>query len=168
MLKIRNKQAKEKYTEINIRHRIYQEQSYITLMILTEFYPTLVNEQLVSGSIEAKVDMKDINSLDDLVGKKLDGDIGSVTLSIYNDGIWEHQSQDKFKIKINKRNKRELELSLVLEDVELDTIGTIVSLYTTSTSKEELLKSFNLKDFYEKPTEKEIANKNILKYFTKE
>lgn len=167
-IQIRNIEFKEKFTEMNIRQRMYQEKQYITLLITTEFYPALVNEQIVSGTIEAKIDMENIHCIKDLVGKKLDGDIGSVTLSVYNDGIWEHQTTEHFQIEIKNRNERELEFLLTMKDVTLETKGTLVSLYSTSSSREELAEVFDLGDFYESFVEKEIGSKKIVKYFVKE
>ena len=60
MLKVKKIKFKEKFTEINIRQRMYKKKSFITLMINTEFYPSLVGDVLVSGVIEAKLDIKDI------------------------------------------------------------------------------------------------------------
>lgn len=168
MLKIRNVEFKEKFTEINIRQRMYQGKSYITLMVVSEFYPSLIGKQIVSGTIEAKIDMEDISCIDDLVGKKLNGEIGSVTISVNNDGIWEHQSFDNFVFEIIKRNGRELSFILSTEEGVLDINGVMVSLYTTSTSKEELSKVFSLSDFYSSVVEKEIGKQKVFKYFVKE
>ena len=167
-IQIRNVEFKEKFTEINIRQRMYQEKQYITLLITTEFYPTLVNEQIVSGTVEAKIDMENVHCINDFVGKKLEGDIGNVMLSVYNDGIWEHQSQEQFQFEIKSRNGRELEFLLTMEDGILETKGTLVSLYSTSSSKEELAETFDLGDFYESFVEKKFGSKKIVKYFVKE
>ena len=43
----------------------------------------------------------------------------------------------------------------------------MVSLYTTSSSKEELEKNFDLSDFYEEPIVSTISNRKISKYFIK-
>ena len=168
MLKIKKIKFSEKFTEINIRQRMYQNKSFITLMINTEFYPSLVGENLVSGVIEVKVDIEGIKSLDDLVGKGYNGDIGSVTISVNNNGIWEHQSVDNFSINIISRKNRELTFELKTDDCSLKTKGVIVSLYTTSSSKNSLSDSFDLKDFYDKPVVKAIGNNEVLKYFVKE
>lgn len=168
MLKINDIEFKEKFTEINIRQRIYKKKSIITLIITTEFYPSLFKENIVSGAIEAKIDIEGIKSLDDLVNKNYKGDIGSVTISVNNDGIWEHDVKDNFEINIKSRKKRELEFSLKTDNCILDTKGILVSLYTTSTSKDTLKKKFNLNDFYDKELIREINNNKIYKYFVKE
>lgn len=168
MLKIEKSKFSEKFTEINIRQRIYKKKSYITLIINTEFYPSLVGENLVSGAIEIKLDIEGIKSLDDLVGKSYKGDIGSITISVNNDGIWEHKSKDDFEITITKRDKRKLGFELKTDNCTLKTTGILVSLYTTSSTEKELSKNFSLDDFYDNPVVKSIGNNEIRKYFVKE
>ena len=168
MIKINNIKFEEKFTELNIRHRIYEEKNYITLIINTEFYPALYKDNVVTGAIEAKIDIEGIKSLDELQGKLYNGDIGSITVSVNNDGVWEHNSYDNFKLEIKDRTNRKLKFKLTAEDLELSTTGTLVSLYTTSTSRERLLKEFDLNDFYDKPIIREVGNNKIYKYFTKE
>ncbi len=165
MLKINNTEFKIKFTEINIRQRVYKKKSYITLNINTEFFPSYVDGQVVSGAIDVKLDVQDIHSLDDLIGKKYKGDIGTVSISVNNDGIWEHQSYDQFEINISNRNGRELTFELSTEICQLDTVGTMVSLYTTSSSIKELKKHFDLKDFYQNQIVKEIGQSKIIKYY---
>lgn len=167
MLKIQNNEFQIKFSEINIRQRIFDKESFITLIINTEFFPALIDESVLSGSIEIKLDMRNIKSLDDLEEKKFEGNIGNVTISVNNNGIWEHDSKDNYKVKINKRDGKLLEFELTTDNCELKTVGTIVSLYTTSSSKEELEQNFDLKDFYEKPIIKEIGNSKISKYYVK-
>ena len=168
MLKIEKSKFSEKYTEINIRQRMYKSDSYITLMINTEFYPSLVDERLVSGVIEAKLDIKEIKSLDDLVGRVYKGDIGSVTISVNNDGIWEHQSTENFEVSIIGRSGRKLTFELKTDNCILKTTGVMVSLYTVSSSEVELGEKFNLSDFYSKPVVKTIGSSEVKKYFVKE
>lgn len=167
MLKIQNNKFQIKFTEINIRQRMYQNESYITLIINTEFFPSLIDDTVISGSVEIKLDLKDVKSLDDLNNKTYNGDIGNVTISINNNGIWEHDSKDNFEIKVNKRDGKQLDFELETDNCKLKTVGTIVSLYTTSTSGEELSKNFDLKDFYNNPIEKTIGNSKIYKYYVK-
>lgn len=167
MLKIENTNFLEKYTEINIRQRLYEGNNFITLIINTEFYPSLVNDGIVSGNIEVKLDLKNISSLDELVGKSFDGEIGKVTISVNNDGVWEHQTHDNFSVNITKRDGRSLSFLLETDNCKLDTNGVMVSLYTTSSSKEELENNFDLNDFYDNFVTKEIGNSKILKFYIK-
>lgn len=168
MIKIENTKFTEKFTEINIRQRLFKEKSFITLIINTEFYPTLVNDNLVSGAIEIKLDITDINSLDDLIGKNYKGDIGSVNISVNNNGVWEHQTANNFEISIKDRKARKLTFELKTDNCILKTTGVMVSLYTTSTTENELNKTFSLNDFYENPIRKAIGNNEVIKYFVKE
>ena len=128
MLKVKKIKFKEKFTEINIRQRMYKKKSFITLMINTEFYHSLVGDVLGSGVIEAKLDIKDIKSLDDLIGKINSGDIGSVVISVNNDGVWEHQSYNDFSVSITGRKGRVLSFELTTDDCVLKTNGVMVSL----------------------------------------
>ena len=168
MIKIEKTNFLEKFTEINFRQRMYEGTSFITLIINTEFYPSLVNDSIVSGSLEVKVDLQDISCIDDLVGKTYNGDIGKLTISVNNDGIWEHDTKDEFSVKIKERNGRKLKFSLECDNCKMDTTGIMVSLFTTSTDKDELNKHFSLDDFYANEVTKEIAGKNMMKFFVKE
>lgn len=167
MLKIQDNEFQIKFTEINIRQRIFERESFVTLMINTEFFPSLVDETVISGSVEIKLDLKDIKSLDDLSDKSYEGNIGHVTISVNNNGVWEHDSKDNFKVKINKREGKKMGFELETDNCELKTIGTIVSLYTTSISSKELSNNFDLKDFHSTPIVKEIGNSKISRYYVK-
>lgn len=167
MLKIQDNEFKIKFSEVNIRHRMFENESYITLMINTEFFPSLVDERVISGSVEIKLDLKDIKTLSDLENKEYQGNIGNVTISINNEGIWEHNSQDNFKIKINAIANNEINFELNIDNCGLQTNATLVSLYTTSTSHDKLIENFDLKDFHNKPIIKEIGNSKIYKYYIK-
>ena len=168
MLVIEKNNFLEKFTEINIRQRVYKGESFITLIVNTEFYPSFINSSIISGSVEVKLDVNNIKSIDDLVGNSYEGDIGKVTISVNNDGIWEHQTKEKFKFKINKRDGRNLSFYLECDNCKLETNGVMVSLYTTSTNKEELEKNFDLSDFYDNSFVREIGNSKIMKFYVKE
>jgi len=167
MLKIQDNKFKIKFSEANIRHRIFQNESYITLIINTEFFPQLIDENVISGSVEIKLDLKDIKSLQDLENKECKGNIGNVTISVNNDGVWEHDSQENFEIKITTIKNKEINFTLKTNNCELQTNSTLVSLYTTSTSHEKLVDCFDLKDFHNKAIIKEIGNSKIYKYYIK-
>lgn len=168
MLKIEKSKFSEKFTEINIRQRMYKGKSYITLMINTEFYPALVGENLVSGVVEVKLDIEGIKSLNDLKGKNYKGDIGSVTISVNNDGIWEHQTIDNFEVFITERKGRKLTFELKTDNCTLKTTGIMVSLYTTNSNRDQLNDNFDLSDFYVRPVVRTIGNNEVMKYFVKE
>ena len=168
MLKIKNINFKEKFAEAHLRQRIYEGTSYITLMATIEFYPKFVNDSILSGALDIKVDMKDIHSLKDLENKELSGNIGSVTISVNNDDIWEHEKSDNFSVKLGKIRNRELEIILKTEECELNTKLELISLYTTSSKEEELKESFLLDGFYPKTLEKKVGTSQIIKYFVSE
>ena len=81
MLKIQNNEFKIKFTEINIRQRMFENESFITLMINTEFFPALIDESVISGSIEFKLDLKEIKSIDELINNN-EVKIGKYTLPV--------------------------------------------------------------------------------------
>ena len=168
MLKIKNINFKEKFAEAHLRQRIYEGTSYITLMATIEFYPKFVNDSILSGALDIKVDMKDIHSLKDLEEKELKGEIGNVTISVNNDDIWEHEKNDNFFVKLGKIRNRELEIILKTKECELNTKLELISLYTTSSKEEELKESFSLDGFYPKILEKKVGNSQIIKYFISE
>lgn len=168
MLKIKNINFKEKFAEAHLRQRIYEGTSYITLMATLEFYPKFVNDSILSGALDIKVDMKDIHSLKDLENKELSGNIGSVTISVNNDDIWEHEKSDNFSVKLGKIRNRELEIILKTEECELNTKLELISLYTKSSKEEELKESFSLDGFYPKTLEKKVGTSQIIKYFVSE
>ena len=167
MLKINNETFENKDTEINFRQRMYNKKSYITVNIMTEFYPSIVNERVISGSIDIKLDLNDIKSIDDLLDKKYAGDIGWVTISINNDGVWEHNICDKYEIELMSRKGKSLKFKLKTDNCVLNTEGTMVSLYTTSSTAKQLSKNFDLKDFLNNPIIKQIGNSTISRYFLK-
>lgn len=168
MVEIEKHKFKEKSSEMNIRQRLFEENSIVTFQITTELFPSLVNNQIVWGSVEMKFDTKDIHSLSELEGKIYEGDIGNVTISINNNGSWEHQSVDVFKLSFGKRSMREIEYTLDTDICHLHSVTNIVSLYTTSSSEELLKKHFDMSDFYDVCVEKSIGKSKIRKYFTKE
>ena len=168
MIKINNTEFEEKFTEINIRYRVFEEKNYITLIINTELYPTLYNDNIVSGAIETKLDIENIKSLDELVNKNYKGNIGIIKLSINNNGIWEHHTIEDFDVNIKNRTNRKLQFNLSAENCKVQTAGTLVSLYTTNSSNEKLKENFDLNNFYDKAQIREISNNKIYKYFVKE
>ncbi|MBR2246628.1 MAG: hypothetical protein IKG58_04270 [Bacilli bacterium] len=168
MIKINNIKFEEKFSEANIRYRVFEDKNVITLIINTEFYPSVFKDNVVSGAIEAKIDIEGINKVDDLENTKYEGKIGNVTISVNNDGVWEHESYEDFKVEIKDINNRKIKLSIKTDTLNMNTTATLVSLYTTSTSREKLLKRFDLNNFYDKPVIRKIGNNEVYKYFAKE
>lgn len=167
MLKINNYEFDIKFSETNFRQRNYNDQSYITVNITSEFFPTLVNNNIVYGALDIKIDLTDIKSIDNLVGREYKGDIGKLHISVSNDGIWEENNVEDFEIKFEKRDGKELFFEITGKDFYYKDSSRMVSLYTTSTKEEELKKVFDLKDFYEQTTKREIGKSTITKYFIK-
>ncbi|MBQ2639981.1 MAG: hypothetical protein IJF92_04430 [Bacilli bacterium] len=167
MIKINNIKFEEKFSEANIRYRVFEDNNVITLILNTEVYPSLFKDNVVSGGIEAKIDIEGISSIKDLDNKSYK-DNGNITISVNNDGVWEHESYEKFKVEIKDIKNRKIKISLKTDTLDLNTTATLVSLYTTSTSREKLLKKFDLDDFYDKPIIRKINNSEVYKYFVKE
>ena len=167
MLELEKENFKIKFSEMNLRQRMFENESYITAEINTEFYPSFVKESIVSGVVLIKLDLKDINKLSDLSEKTFSGDIGKVTISVNNEGVWETNTTEKFLVKFNRLNKNEIEFILETDICKLETTSTIVSLYTTSTTEEKLNKNFDMTDFHDKCIIKEIGKSVIKKYFVK-
>ena len=168
MLELEKENFKVKFSEMNLRQRMFENDSYITAEINTEFYPSFVKDSIVSGVVLIKLDLKNINKLDDLSNKSYKGDIGKVTISVNNEGIWETSTTEDFSLEFKKLNKNEIKFILKTDICNLETISTIVSLYTTSSTLDKLSKSFDMSDFYDKCITKEIGKSVIKKYFVKE
>lgn len=167
MLQLEKENFKIKFSEMNLRQRMFEDDSYITAEINTEFYPSYVKESIVSGAILVKLDLKDIKKLDDLSKKSYKGDIGKVTISVNNEGIWETNTSENFSLSFEQLNKNEIKFILETDICKLETICTVVSLYTTSSSEDKLNKHFDMSDFHDKCITKEIGKSVIRKYFVK-
>ncbi len=167
MLKINSYEFEIKFSEINFRQRNYNGKSYITVNITNEFFPTLVKKNIVYGSCDIKVDLENIKSIDDLVEKEYQGQIGTIHISVNNDGIWETNAIEYFSIKFVKRENKNLFFQIMGKDFIYEDSSRMISLYTTSTSKEDLEKKFSLKDFYSQIVQREIGQSIITKYFIK-
>lgn len=168
MLEIEKSMFEIKFAEIHLRQRMYEKKSFVTVLATIEFYPTIVLDNVVEGSIEIKLDLSDITSLNDLSGKEYQGDIGNVTISVNNDGVWEHQSYDEFSMKFGKLKGRKIEFSCQTANCKLETTGTLVSLYTTTTGQKYLEKEFCLDQFYPNPIVKKIGSNEVYKYYVKD
>lgn len=168
MIKIENHMFEIKSSETNLRQRMYKGESIVSIQIMIECFPTLVADKIVSGAVEIKVDIPEVHSLHDFEGKTYEGDIGNVTISVNNMGVWEYKSLDTFKIVFKKRKGRELSFSLQAESCEIEDKTTLISLYTTSTCIDDVKKNFDLEDFYDVCVEREVGKSHIYKYYVKE
>lgn len=167
MILIRDTEVKQKSCEMNLKQRMYQEESIVTVQIMTEFFPTMIQSQLVSGAIEVNLDTSNIHSLSDLENKEYAGKVGRATISVCNEGIWEHNNLYDFKVKFGKRKQDEITVFIELEDCKLEVVATIVSLYTTSSTEKSIKNNFDMTEFYEKPTKRQVGKNMILKYYVK-
>ncbi len=167
MLKIKQFEVEEKFSEIHFRHRMYQDKSIMTINIMTEFFPALLDDSIVSEAIDIKLDVDDIHSLQDLEGKSYKGKVGFVTLSVNNHGTWEHKSLEEFSCTFGHIDQNKIEVTFECEEAFISSKITMVSLYTTSTSKNKLNEVFDMSSFYEEPIIKEINKRQISKYFIK-
>ena len=168
MLEIEKSFFKIKFSELNIRQRMYQKKSIVTIHIMTEFYPTFAKEKIISGAVEIKLDLSDIKKIDDLSGKHYSGDIGSLVISINNEGVWEHKNLSNFSITFQERVVREIPFLLETDICKLEERATIVSLYTTSTEDNKLKKCFDMKDFHDTCVQRKIGNSVISRYYIKD
>ena len=176
MLKIEKGKFSEKFTEINIRQRMYKEKSYITLMINTEFkiqnssdikIIDLVDNKLQTEIKEKRKRFHDFINHDGFVQKSM-LKIGN----IIKDKI--DSNEFYIIISINKKSFECLSLNKLkrgIIDIKLlKKYDTILSskdcLYEIEWFKEN--KNFDLSDFYDRPVVKSIGNSEVRKYFVKE
>lgn len=168
MLQIKDIQFEVKSTEMNIKQRSYQGESIITAEIMTEFFPKMIDGDVLSGAIEIKLDMSRIKNIRALEHKHYHGKVGMVTLSVLKNGIWEHVSVEEFDMTFKTITDRKIAFTLKIEDPNcyMDIETTLVSLYTTNVNK--LKEQFDLSDFYDTPIVREIGNSSITKYYVRE
>lgn len=168
MLTINDISFQVKSTEMNIKQRTYQGKSIITAEIMTEFFPKMVDGDVLSGAVTIKLDMTDVKSLDAMAQKKYRGEIGNVTLSVNKNGIWEHVSCSNFEFAFQERKGNQFAFEMHTKEpiCDLALTTTLVSLYTTN--DEKLKKQFQLDDFYATPITREIGTSSIKKYYVKD
>lgn len=168
MLKIKEIEFEIKSTEMNMKQRSYQGKSIITAEIMTEFFPKMVDGDVLSGAVEIKLDMSDIKNIHELENKDYHGKVGMVTISVHKNGIWEHARVEDFDMTFNGIKNRKFAFTLKTKEpsCKLNTTTTLVSLYTTNADK--LKEQFDLSDFYDTPVVREIGKSSITKYYAKE
>ena len=62
MLTLNHISFQVKSTEMNLKQRTYQGKSIITAEIMTEFFPKMVDGDVLSGAITIKLDMTQVKS----------------------------------------------------------------------------------------------------------
>jgi hypothetical protein len=167
MIKIENTKFDIGTKEIEIKQRMFEGESIVSIQLRTSFYSNLFNDNIVSGSVDVVVDDK-IKCLDDLSNKKY-CNTGKLTFTKSIDGKWETETYYDFKIEFKERkhNKIKVEIKCNKANMKLETKCFITSLYTTTSTKKEIEKHFDLKDFYDLPIVKELSKSTISKYIVK-
>lgn len=168
MLTIKNTPFQVQSIELNLRQRTYEKESIISLMLDLSFYPRELDGEIVSGSISVVTDTNQVHCLNDLEQKTFDQEV-KVSCAISRNGFWEHY--DAYDGILTFQTRKQNQIAFTLEskknELHIEGVATMVSLYTTSTREEELKKQFQMNDFYTISIQKGIQKRTILKYFVK-
>lgn len=168
MLTIKNTPFQVQSIELNLRQRTYEKESIISLMLDLSFYPRELDGEIVSGSISIVADTNQVHCLNDLEQKTFDQEV-KVSCAISRNGFWEHY--DAYDGILTFQTRKQNQIAFTLEskknELHIEGVATMVSLYTTSTREEELKKQFQMNDFYTISIQKGIQKRTILKYFVK-
>lgn len=168
MLTIKNTPFQIQSIELNLRQRTYEKESIISLMLDLSFYPRELDGEIVSGSISVVADTNQVHCLNDLEQKTFDQEV-KVSCAISRNGFWEHY--DAYDGILTFQTRKQNQIAFTLEskknELHIEGVATMVSLYTTSTREEELKKQFQMNDFYTISIQKGIQKRTILKYFVK-
>ena len=160
MLKIKKAPFQVQSIELNMRQRTFEKESIVSLMMDLSFYPRELDGEIVSGSISVVVDTNQIHCLNDLEQKTFDQEV-KVSCAISRNGFWEHYDAYDGILTFQTRKKNQIAFTLESKKNELhiEGVATMVSLYTTSTKEKELKENFQMKDFYQTPIKKEIQKR---------
>lgn len=168
MLQLKGQTYQVASAELNLRQRMYQKESIVSIQAQIAFYPRQVEDHIVSGAMEIVVDTP-LRSLDDLTKQVYQGKIGKIVVSWNMDGVWKSETYYEFQVSFQKRKQNRIELQV--EESSKQIVAalplTIVSLYTTSSSEAELKNLFEMEDFYDLPIRNTIRDRVILKYIVK-
>lgn len=168
MLTIKNTPFQVQSIELNLRQRTYEKESIVSLMLDLSFYPRELDGEIVSGSISVVADTNQVHCLNDLEQKTFDQEV-KVSCAISRNGFWEHY--DAYDGILTFQTRKQNQIAFTLEskknELHIEGVATMVSLYTTSTREEELKKQFQMNDFYTISIQKGIQKRTILKYFVK-
>ncbi len=161
MIKLKENKFDLQYSELNIKQRLFEGNSYITLELKTSFYPTSCEEGVVFGSVDVIADCE-LNGLEELQNSVFKE--GKVVFNLNENGNWKTYNFDKFKLEFLTKTANEIKFELELDECEIKESCHITSLYTVG--NKDISKYFSLDGFNPKPVIKEITNKQIYKYFT--
>lgn len=161
MLNIKNNKFLVKFCEMNMKQRLYEGESFVSLEIKTDFYPRVCEDLLISGSINITIDcdIKSINDLNEKVYKD-----GKVLISLNEDGVWTTYTYYDFSFKVKDVVSNNVSFELELEECSLNETAYVTSLY--SVSNKNLSDYFDLSIFYDKPIIKQLSSATIVKYYT--
>lgn len=168
MLQIKNELFQEQFIDMNLRERTYEGTSIVSLLFDISFYPKELNEEIISGTISVVVDTCDLHCLNDLENKTWNHEV-KVSVSVSRNGRWEQYDAYDGILSLKKlhQNCIEFQLESKKNELKIDSQAVIVSLYSTSTNKEQLTKVFDMTDFYKTPIIKQIQKREITKYYVK-
>ena len=168
MLQVKKNTFQVQYIDMNFRQRVYENESIISIMMDISIYPRELDGEIVSGSISVVADTNQVHCLNDLEQKTFDQEV-KVSCAISRNGFWEHY--DAYDGILTFQTRKQNQIAFTLEskknELHIEGVATMVSLYTTSTREEELKKQFQMNDFYTISIQKGIQKRTILKYFVK-
>lgn len=165
MFQIKTHEVELKSQELNFKQRMYQNKSIVTVQMMADFYPTLIDESIISGGIDIKLDIEELKSIHELENQDYKGKVGFVMISVNNHGDWEYLNMEEFEVSFGKIKGNKIPVSFKCKEACFEITMTMCSLYTTSSDEESLKKVFDLKDFYHEPVKSIINKRTISKYF---
>lgn len=169
MLKLKGHEVEVKMQELNFKQRMYKEESIVTVQMMVDFYPMMIDNSIISGGVDIKLDIAGLKSIHELEEQTYEGKVGYVTVTINNHGNFEYLNLEEFKVSFGKINGNKIAVKFEAnkqEEVTFEMDMNMVSLYTTGDAS-KLEEVFELKDFYEEPIETMIQNRKISKYFVR-
>ncbi len=168
MIKLKQHEVELKMQELNFKQRMYKDDSIVTVQMKVDFYPTMIDQSIISGGIDVKLDILGLSSIHALENQTYEGKVGYVTVTINNHGTYEYLNVENFKVSFGRIDKNKIPVTFACEEVEFYLVMNMVSLYTTSSDEDTLSKVFDLSDFYDEPIESTVGNRKICKYFMKQ
>lgn len=165
MFTVKEHEVEVKVNEMNFKQRMYQNKSIVTVQMMVDFYPTLIDESIISGGVDIKLDIEELKSIHELENKNYKGKVGFVSISINNHGVWEYLNLEEFEVSFGSIHGNKIEVAFRCQEVSFDLEMTMCSLYTTSSDEETLKRVFDLKDFYSEPVKSIINKRTISKYY---
>lgn len=169
MLIIDKEKFEIQFSDMEIKQRLYNEESIISIQVHTNFYPKMLDKKIISGSIDLTIDVTSLKNIKDIEGKNYSGDNVKLLTSISRNGKWETNTYYDVVVSIKEKNdnKFKIEIQSNEANIKMDGKTRLTSLYTTSMTEESVKDNFELEDFYPNPVIKEINGRAILKFIAK-